>query len=151
MWSPAFIDLFPQCIENSFLGNHFRRTCFWFSRALKRPWHSYTYAQSLTAFFPLLPFHFVSHKAVLPGKGLWCVKSETGLIPVSSVHKRVQLCIQNLRKCVRLRERERKERREERGREGERERERERAQLCIQSSSKLTSGPSWCFSWKQFF
>lgn len=62
-----------------------------------------------------------------PRKGPRCVKSKTGLIPVSSVHKRVQLCIQNLRKCVCA---------------YEREREVERAQLRIQSSSKLTSGPA---------
>lgn len=42
-----------------------------------------------------------------PKKRPWCMKSETGLIPVSSVHMRVQLCIQNHRKCVSKRTRER--------------------------------------------
>lgn len=57
----------------------------------------------------LLHFSSYSTRPFPKGKRPSCVKSETGLIPVSSVHKRVQLCIQNLKKygvCVSVRKRE---------------------------------------------
>lgn len=65
---------------------------------MKRSRHWYEYSKLLALFSSFLPFLSLFQAAPKGKKGPSCVKSETGLIPVSCVHKREQLCIQNLKK-----------------------------------------------------
>lgn len=142
-------DLFLLCTRLAFSTVSLETTLGEFAFCFTRDEKALTFIQVFSVPHSILPASSISSPLIQgcsPRKGPSCVKTETGLIPVSSVHKRLQLCIQNLRKCVCQKERER-----ESESKREREREMEQAQLCIQSSSKLTSGPAWCFSWKLFF
>lgn len=116
-WWPS-LSLHQTFFQPSFLGNQSGRICFLFHMWRKGP-DIYTSILS-SSLHPSWFLHFyLCPMRLPPRKRPWCVKSETGLIPVSSVHKRVQLCIQNHGKCVCERERER-------AREWERQKERER-------------------------